>query len=256
METRVGFEKLVGRAVRSIVPSLFLFSFFVASADPGRAEPIRFASFVNFRLASTLGALAGEVGSLKTTVTKGVGIQMTLSNVAAAGASKGQELIALVDPNNLSLISSVTYDHAKGAPIRTMRRKVSTSILDNSKSEVFEYVETKDGKPTITEPYVEFKVVDFMSVMLVAADAIERKEAEPIDLSMLRDRSVVRVTLKIVGPETVGGKPVTLVKVAPPDNPTGGITYAMGRTSDGAYYPARISVETGQGPVQLDGLPQ
>jgi hypothetical protein len=153
-------------------------------------------------------------------------------------------------------MKSTVYDQVKAQAVRVMERKIGTSILDNNKAEIFEYKETKDGKTTTTEPYVEFKVVDFVSVMLVAADAIERKETQPIDLSMLRDRSVVRVTLKIVGEETVGGRPGTLVKVAPPNNPSGGISYVISQTNDGTYYPARISVETSSGLVQLDGLPQ
>lgn len=255
IEARVRAGKAAGRALGRILPTLFMLSFFAASIVPGRADPIRFAALVQFKLVSALGALAGDVPSLKTTVNN-TGIQMTLSNMAAAGADKGQELVAVVDKSNLSLISSVVYDLSKGAPIRRMQRKVGTSILDNNKAEIFEYMEIKDGKPTTTEPYVEFKVVDFLSVMLVAADAVERNETQPINLSMLRDRSVVRVTLKVMGPETVGGRPGTMVRVAPPDNPNGGIGYVIGRTNDGTYYPARISVETSRGLVQLDGLPQ
>jgi hypothetical protein len=47
-------------------------------------------------------------------------------------------------------------------------------------------------------------LVDFLSVMLVAADAVNRGETQPIDLSMLRDRSVTRMILRIAVEEAVG----------------------------------------------------
>jgi hypothetical protein len=235
------------------ITPLILLLLVLASTGAVRADELRFAPLVQFKLVSTFGA--GEVGSLSTEFDSKE-VRMRLSNVAAAGADKSQELITKVDRSDLSLISSGIYDLQKGQFVRRMLRKVGKSMLDNSKAEIFEFTETKDGRVTSTEPYVEFKVADFISVMLLAADAINRKDVQPTDISMLRDRSVVRVTMKITGQETIGGRPGTIVKVAPPDNPTGGISYTISRTDEGVYYPARISVETSRGLVQLDGLPQ
>ena len=224
------------------------------SADSSRADTFRFVGFVQFKL-SGLGQITGATGSLSTTTSEKE-IQMRLSNVSVGGADKTQELVTRVDRSNLVLRSSIIYDVVKGVAIRTMQRKTDKSMLDNKETDIFEYTELKDGRATRTEPYVEYKVADFLSVMLIAADAIHRKETRPIDLSMLRDRSVTRVTLTIGGEETVGGRPGTMVRVAPPDNPTGGIGYVIGRTNDGSYFPARISVATDRGLVELEGQPQ
>lgn len=234
---------------------LFFLMFLSAPIQSSRADDLKFVPFVQFKLVSTFGG--GDVGSLTTTVgPKEIKeIKMRLSNVAVAGADNSQDLITEVDKSDFSLISSTIYDAAKGS-LRKMQRKVGTSMLDNSKADIFEYKEIKDGRTTTTEPYVEFKVVDFISVILLAADAINRKETQPADLSMLRDRSVTRVTMKVVGQETIGGRKGTIVRVAPPDNPGGGISYTIARTEDGSYYPARISVDTSRGLVQLDGQPQ
>jgi hypothetical protein len=234
------------------IASLIL-SLMVTSAGSVQADELRFAKDVQFKLVSTFGG--GDVGGLATTFGPKE-IIMTLSNVAAAGADKNQELVTKVDRSDFSLISSTIVDVLKGKKIREMRRKVGTSMLDNSKADIFEFEEFKDGRTTTTEPYIEFKVADFISVILLAADAVHRKDTQPADISMLRDRSVVRVVMRITGQETIGGRPGTIVKVAPPDNPAGGINYTISRTDDGVYYPARISVETSRGLVQLDGLPQ
>ncbi len=222
-------------------------------APPTLADDFRFAPFVTFRLNSAVAA--GEQGTLATKITD-KDIQMRLANVSAAGADKSQEMWTFVDKSDLSLIQSVIYDPVNDKKLRLMVRKSASSILDNKKTDVFEYTETKDGKLTTTEPYVEFKVVDFLSVMLVAAEAIHRKDTKNVDLSMLRDRSVTRVVMHTVGPENVGGQSGTHIRVAPPDNPTGGVSYVIARTRDGTYYPARIRMQTSQGPVQLEGLPQ
>jgi len=232
---------------------LGLFAVLLSSAPlirGSQAEEVRFAPLVHFKLASTFGA--GEIGTLKTTF-NAKDIEMVLTNVAVAGADKAQQLLTLVDRSDLSLIQSRVYDQAKGKPIREMVRKIGTSILGSGKAEIFEYREFSDGKVTTTEPYIQFKVADFVSVMLIAADAINRKDMQPADVSMLRDRSVTRVILRITGQETVGDRQGTVVRVAPPDNPSGGIAYTIARTDDGAYFPARISVETSRGLVQLDG---
>jgi hypothetical protein len=244
------------RSAFGIFSHQFILCFFVFLGAPvhsSQADELKFVPVVQFKLVSTFGG--GDVGSLSTTV-GAKDIQMRLSNVAVAGADKTQELISRIDKSNLSLISSIIHDVVKGQNLREMQRKVGTSLLDNSKADIFEFKEVKDGRVTTTEPYVEFKVVDFISVIYFAADAINRKETQPVDLSMLRDRSVTRVTMKISGQETIGGRPGTVVRVAPPDNPSGGISYTIARTDDGSYYPARISVETSKGLVQLDGQPQ
>jgi hypothetical protein len=255
-QRRVAITKLsalvgTGLSYRFIV---LLSAFWACSA--GATDDLRFVPLVQFRLGSVLGSVAGGLGSLSTRFDTQQGIRMRLTNVAAAGADKSQELLTLVDRSDLSLINSVVNDVVKGKRIRMMQRKVGTSILDNKKTDIFEFTELEDGRITTTEPYVEFKVVDFLSVMLVAADAVHRKVAKPIDLSMLRERSVTRVTLRIVGPETVGGRPGTIVRVVPPDNPNGGVEFVICQTNDGSYYPARIRVETGSGLVELEGLPQ
>jgi len=210
---------------------------------------------VQFKPASMMAQVAGTTGSLSTKESEKE-IQMRLTNVSAGGADKSQELITRVDKTDLSLRSSIIYDVVKGVEIRKMQRKIDKSVLDNKDAEVFEYTENKDGQATRTEPYAQFKVVDFLSVMLIAADAVHRKATSPIDLSMLRDRSVTRVILSFAGEATVGGKVGTKVRVAPPDNPTGGISYVISKTSEGLYFPSRISVETDRGLVELEGLPQ
>jgi hypothetical protein len=219
------------------------------------ADAVRFVPFVQFKPASVLAQVAGTTGSLATT-TSAKEIQMRLSNVSAGGADKSQELITKVDRGDLSLRSSIIYDVVKGQEIRKMQRKIDKSVLDNKDAEIFEYTELKDGKATRTEPYAEFKVVDFLSVILVAADAVQRNDPKPVDLSMLRDRSVTRVILSFEGDVTVGGRPGTKVRVASPGNPTGGISYVIGKTAEGLYFPARISVDTDKGLVELEGQPQ
>ena len=249
------FEALFGSVLKasslSIVRFVFGLLFSCLLAGNCRAEELRFAPLVHLKLVSPVGA--GDVGTLATEFT-GNEIHMTLDNVAAGGASNAQELQTRLDRKDLSLLSSRIYDVVKGKPIRQMVRKTGTSLLGGGKAELFEYKEFSDGdKVTVTEPYVEFKVADFVSVMLIAADAINRQDLRPIDVSLLRDRSVVRATVKIVGPDTVGGHQGTVVRVAPPDNPTGGIAYTIAKTDDGAYFPATIRAETTSGTVELAG---
>jgi hypothetical protein len=153
----------------------------------------------------------------------------------------------------LSLISSEIYDIVRGVIDWKMERKSGKSQLDGTKTELFEYARESSEVTTIA---AEFKVVDFLSVLLVAADAISRNNTRPMDLSMLRDRSVTRVILKVGGQQTIHGHSGIEVRVAPPDNPSGAIGYVIACTNDGSYYPTRISIETGNGTVTLEGRPQ
>ena len=246
-------EFFVGSGKARSLFSLSVLATLASSVLPigsSHADELRFAPLVQFKLASTFGA--GDVGTL-TTASTGKDIQMVLSNVAMSGTGQTQELQTEVDKGDLSLIRSQIYDVAKGRPIRVMERKTGTSIMGNANADLFVYHEYGDTHETTTEPHVEFKVVDFVSVILIAADAINRKDMQPIDLSMLRDRSVTRVILRITGQEKVGNRQGTVVRVSPPDNPTGGIVYTIAQTDDGSYFPARISAETSHGHVQLDG---
>lgn len=226
------------------------------SIRPSRAaDDVPFVGLVTFT-AKGMAQLAGSgTGSLSTT-TDGKNFRMRLSNVAAGGATGKTELVTVARKSDLALESSVIYDVVKGAKEREMKRKKAKSVLDDKETDVFEYTEVKDGNVTRTEPYVEFKVVDFISVMLVAADAVHHSKKQPQDLSMLRDRSVRRVKLSIVGQETVDKRPATRFRVAPFDNPEGGIVYVIAKTADGKYYPALISAQTDQGLVELEGKPQ
>jgi hypothetical protein len=227
----------------------------IASACQGRAEEFRFVPVVIFKLASPLGGLAGSVGTLSTKIGE-KDIRMRLTNVAAAGADGSQELDTVVDKSDLSLIRSDIADVVKGDIVRRMERKSAPSIIDGKPTTVFVYKERKDGKETVTEPFVEFMVADFLSVMVVAADAIHQQKKGPVKLSMLRDRSVSSVVMEIEGPETVGGRDGTKVLVHAREN-RAGITYVIARTNDGAYYPARITVDIpNKGPATLDGSPQ
>jgi hypothetical protein len=250
----VFFKKLISNARRAPVHFfLRLFAILLFSGSlirASQADEIRFAPFVSFK---TFGV--GEVGTLKTKAGAN-DIEMTLSNVAIGGADKTQELQTLVDRKDLSLIQSNVYDPVKGKHIRTMQRKTGQSTFGTGKAELFEYKEMVGNNTTVTEPYVQFKVADFVSIMLIAADAINRDAKQPVDISMLRDRSVTRVVMTIAGQESVGDRQGTIVKVAPPDNPSGGITYVLARTGNGAFYPAKISAETPRGAVVLEGSPQ
>jgi hypothetical protein len=82
-------------------------------------------------------------------------------------------------------------------------------------------------------------LVDFLSVMLVGADAVNRGETQPIDLSMLRNRSVTRMIMRIAGEEAVGPYAGELVRVEPPDKPKGGIAFVIAKTEDGASFRRR-----------------
>src|SRR4051794_24955320 len=99
-EAKGGVAKRAGRMLINIVTPSFLLILLFASADRSHAQPVHFVELVNFKLVSTFAPIS-EIGSLTTRV-RADGIQMTLSNVAAAGADKGQELIALIDKSNLS----------------------------------------------------------------------------------------------------------------------------------------------------------
>jgi hypothetical protein len=73
----------------SYIPVFLLLA--AASASPDRADDFRFAGLVQFKVTSLLAPVAGNVGSLRTTFGEKE-IVMRLTNVAAAGADKVQEL--------------------------------------------------------------------------------------------------------------------------------------------------------------------
>jgi hypothetical protein len=228
-----------------------------ASAVPGRAQDFKLVETVTFKLSGPLAPVGGNVGTLITKVRE-KDIVMTLSNIAAGGASETQEIQTLIDRSDLSLISSHVNDVVKGLPIRMMDRTTDISVLDGKPTTVFKFREFKDGRPTVTEPFVEFRVADFLSAAVIAADIVHRQEKGAVDLSMLRDRSVSRVIMRNVGTETVtGNRPGTKVLVTAPGNQIG-ITYTIARTDDGAYYPARISTPSvgGLPAATLDGSPR
>src|SRR5262245_41760842 len=109
---RACFGMLIRYQVVRFSTAFYILTFlFLASSTvpPSRAEDLRFAPLVQFKVVSVLAPVVGSVGSLSTTFGEKE-IQMRLTNVAAAGADKTQELITKVDKSDLSLISSVVYD--------------------------------------------------------------------------------------------------------------------------------------------------
>lgn len=218
-------------------------------------DALKFAKLIKIQPSGGLAAAAGAAGSLATKEDSNF-FDLRLSNVSVGGASGATELRTRVNRASLGLESSIVYDLVKGEPVRKMVRKTDKSELDGKDTDVFEFTEFSDKNVTKTEPFIEFKVVDFISVMLVAADAINRNDLNPQDLSMLRDRSVRRVTMTFAGQKAVGKQKGTLVRVAPPDNPSGGISYVIGRSPDGSYYPLLISAQTDQGAIDLEGTAQ
>ncbi len=187
-------------------------------------------------------------------------IELQLANLAVAGTTERQELRTKVRRSDFNLELSTVMDVIEGKPVRSMERKKEVSLLNTSPNakpvDVFSFKEFKDARPTITEPTVEHKVVDFISVILVAADLVSRDDNQPIMLSMLRDRSLTNVVTAIEGEETVGGKPGTRVRVSPPDNPNAGLRYVISKTPDGRYYPSMIRATFNGATIEIEGIPE
>ena len=241
--------------IRLLVLALFLGVASIVASIPASADTVRFAKLVQFKAHSAAAQMAGATGSLATNTTASE-IQMRLTNVAVGGTTEAQELVTKVNAKSLQLNSSIIADVVKGHVVRVMRKKRQASSLDGKDTDVFVYSERSDNnRETVSEPFIEYKVADFLSVMLIAADALKAGKTTPINLSMLRDRSVTHVVMKFGGSETVDGVQARVVHVASPKNPQAGITYLIGRTAGGEYYPALLRVGSHVGMIELKGTP-
>lgn len=237
--------------LRSILP--LILSFAACSFSSASAQSFVFADRVDFAAKSGMASIVNAKGTLSTRVS-GKSITMRLTNVSIAGATDTVELITTVDAKTLILEKSQAYDISKDIVLRQMARKTDKSQLDGRMTDVFEFTEYANKAVTRTEPYIEFRVVDFLSMMLVAAEAVSRGDLKPQDLSVFRDRSVSRAKMVFSADAPEAGQ--TLVKVSPPDNPSNGIVYVLAQTSEGAYYPAEIRVRTDEGTIELVGTVQ
>ena len=206
-----------------------------------------------------IAGMSGTQGTLIFKITPKY-IELQLANLSAAGTTERQELRTKVRRSDFSLESSTVMDVVEGKPVRSMERRQEPSLLNTSPNakpvDVFSFKEFKDARPTVTEPTVEHKVVDFISVILVAADLVSREDTQPLMLSILRDRSLTNVVTAIEGEETVSGKPGTRVRVSPPDNPNAGLRYVISKTPDGRYYPSMIRATVNGGTVEIEGIPE
>jgi hypothetical protein len=190
-------------------------------------------------------------------------VELRLANVPDAGAKQEQELRTQVRRVDFGLLTSRVDDVVAGKTLREMKRKQEVSLLDQSPNakpvDVFEFRLFTDSRSTVTEPVVEHRVVDFISAIMVAADAVARPDKTPQLLSMLRDRSITNVVMTVEGAEPAkGNRPAGVrVRVASPADPTkGGIVYVIAQDKSGHYYPALISIGTSAGQVEIEGSPE
>jgi len=238
----VKLYRVTRQAALMCLTSLVIFIPHVEAAD------FKFAKAVDFE-ATGLASLA----SIKVTFLarpQGKNLNLILSGLSAQGADPTQELRTVVDAGTLRLKSSKLADLKNGGNYYTMTRKEQTGgLLSPDPVDVLEYKQRNDsGGATTTYPYAEFEVVDFLSVILVAARYVHGGDTKPVNLSMLVDRSVKRVVMR----RHDNDNPNT-VKVSLPDVPEGGFTYLFSKTPTGEYYPATISAVTSQGVMEIAG---
>lgn len=230
-------------------------TFFLVGTFPAAADELRMAKQIRLKPRGLAQLGSGDAYGTLTTSVDGDQVRMVLSNLKEGGTSETQQLRTTVKKSDLSLVSSTLIDVVSGKKLRSMERKIGESVFGDKRVEVFEFKEFKDNGVTTTEPSVEFKVVDFISAILVAANMVAKGGASPVAYSMLRDRSVTKVIMTAEGEEQVGGRPGRIVRVAPPDNPKGGLVYVIARTDDGRYYPALLRAATEKGLIELEGIP-
>lgn len=227
----------------------------IISACPTLAQDLRFVPLVKFKASNGFAQFSAGSGTLSTTVLDvPPEIIMTMTNVGALGP---YEMFAQVRKSDLSLLRSYIRN-AQNKFVRRIVRKDAPSAINGKMTTVFEYTEYTDtGAPITTESFVDFPVADLVSVILLAADAVHRRDQGPINLSMVRDRSISPVVMTVDGTEAVGSRLGTRVVVKAPGKDRG-FTYVIAQTEDGSYYPARIVVpmaDVGQD-VVIDGSPQ
>jgi hypothetical protein len=225
----------------------------MSSTASSASAQLSFAERVDFTAKSGIAKMMSAKGTLLTRAS-GKSITMRLSNLSVAGATDTVELITIVDAKTLVLERSQAFDMAKDVVLREMKKKVDKSVLDGQMTDIFEFREYSNDAVTTTEPFIEYRVADFLSLMLIAADAIERGDLKQQDVSVYRDRSVNRAVMTFSADPQGNGR--TAVKVAPPDNPDGGLTYVIAKSPMGRYYPAEIRVNSDSGAVELIGVPQ
>ena len=230
------------RDVRSVIFNISILACLILFVGELQADAPEF-SFVR-RVQLTLKSGLGSGTAMLLTAIRGDKFQIVLTGIEAVGIAHNQEMETRVSRKDFTLLSSVVKNVKTGEKIYKVKKKLRGGLLD-PESESYIYTGYNDGNKVITEFTTEFKVVDFLSSFLVAAKYVHDKQKNPIDLSIIRDRTVKHVQMKINNDDTTNND--ITVKLAVLDAPNKGLTYIISKTPDGLYYPSIFTLFNSEG---------